>query len=219
MDLNNFVIVFDLDDTLYSERSYFFSGLSAVEEFITRIYDIPFEGKIISAHKKGVTDLWGWCCETLGYPEELKQSLIWIYRLHNPKIKLHDGIEKLLTTLKKYKANLVILSDGRSFSQRLKINALNLQDYPLYLSEEYCSIKPDLLRFERIQKRWKGYQYVYIADNPEKDFEGPSNLGWLCLGADWIYERIHQNNENKNFQPEFWLKDPSQVLKILESRL
>ena len=71
--------------------------------------------------------------------------MLWVYRLHKPKIKLNSDVRKLIDTLKKNNATLVILTDGRSVTQRLKINALNLQSLPLFISEEYCSLKPNLL--------------------------------------------------------------------------
>ena len=219
MNLNNWVIVFDLDDTLYSEKSYFLSGLSSVEQFITKSFNIPFDGEIRKASENGINDLWGWCCERLGLPLEIKESLLWVYRLHNPKIKLNSDIKKLIDTLKKNNATLVILTDGRSLTQRLKINALNLQSLPLFISEEYCSLKPNLLRFQEIEKKWKGYKYVYIGDNPLKDFNAPMKLGWLCIGADWFKDKIHQNNNDENVViPEYWIKNPLKILKILEFR-
>ena len=109
MDLNNWVIVFDLDDTLYSENDYFLSGLNAVEEFITKVYNVPFKGKIINANKAKVKDLWGWCCDTLNLPIDIKESLLWVYRLHTPDIHLYPGINKLLkesVSLDDMRANL-----------------------------------------------------------------------------------------------------------------
>ena len=219
MDLNNWVVVFDLDDTLYSENDYLLSGLNAVEEFITKVYKVPFKGKIINAKKAKVKDLWGWCCDTLNLPIDVKESLLWVYRLHTPDIHLYPGINTLLKELSNYNAKLAILSDGRSISQRLKINVLKLNSYPLYLSEEFVSEKPNELRFIEIQNKWEGYKYVYIADNPEKDFKAPQNLGWLCIRADWIKNKIHKKTFEKNIMPEYWVKDPFHVLKILESNL
>jgi len=219
MNLNNWVIVFDLDDTLYPERSYFLSGLSAVEDYITKTFKIPFDGEIIKASKNGIGDLWGWSCQKLGLPSEIKESLLWVYRLHLPKIKLNSEIKILLDTLKKSNATLVILTDGRSVTQRLKINALNLQSLPLYISEEYCSLKPSFLRFQEIEKKWEGRKFVYIGDNPQKDFYAPMKLGWLCLGADWFKEKIHNNIYDENVViPEYWIKHPLKILKILESK-
>ena len=217
MNLNNWVVVFDLDDTLYSENDYLLSGLIAVEEFITKVYDVPFQGKIVKANKANVKDLWGWCCETLKLPIDVKESLLWIYRLHTPDIKLYPGINKLFSELLNKNAKIAILSDGRSISQRLKINVLKLNSYPLFISEEFTSEKPNKLRFLEIQKRWEGHKYVYIADNPEKDFNAPQKLGWLCLGADWIKDKIHKKKNEKSILPKYWVKDPFHVLKILVS--
>ena len=217
MKLNNWIIVFDLDDTLFSEREYFFSGISYVEEFITALYKVPFSGEIFKAHKKGVKDLWGWASKKLGLPLETKESFLWVYRNHKPKINLFPGILELINELNKIDSKVLILTDGRSVSQRLKIKALNLDCLPVYISEEYSSNKPNKKRFLSIQNNWKGYKFVYIGDNANKDFIAPKDLNWLCIGADWCKEKIHNySNSKKLTQPKIWLKEPMDLMKILK---
>ena len=59
MELKNWIIVFDLDDTLFPEKEYF-SGISFVEEYISSLYGVSLYGEILKAYKQGVKDLWGW---------------------------------------------------------------------------------------------------------------------------------------------------------------
>tara|TARA_Y100000589_G_C27003393_1_gene567749 strand:- start:14 stop:679 length:666 start_codon:yes stop_codon:yes gene_type:complete len=220
MKLNNWIIVFDLDDTLFSEREYFFSGISYVEEFISDLYKVPFYGEILKAHKKGVKDLWGWSSKKLGLPLAAKESFLWLYRNHKPKINLFPGIVDLINELNKLDSKVLILTDGRSVSQRLKIEALNLNRLPVFISEEYSSIKPNKKRFLYIQNTWKGSKFVYIGDNANKDFIAPKDLNWLCIGADWCKEKIHNDSNNEKLtQPKIWLKKPIDVIKILKQEI
>ena len=220
MKLNNWIIVFDLDDTLFSEREYFFSGISYVEEFITALYKVPFHGEIFKAHKKGVKDLWGWSSKKLGLPLETKESFLWVYRNHKPKINLFPGILDLINELNELDSKVLILSDGRSVSQRLKIKALNLDCLPVYISEEYSSIKPNKKRFLSIQNTWKGYKFAYIGDNANKDFIAPKDLNWSCIGANWCKDKIHSDSNNEKLtQPKIWLKEPIDLIKILKQEI
>ena len=59
---------------------------------------------------------------------------MWLYRLHQPKIELAFGVRETLNILKNLKSKVVILTDSRSITQRLKVNA-GLDDLPLYISE------------------------------------------------------------------------------------
>jgi len=220
MNLKNWVVVFDLDDTLISELEYQRSGIAAVEAAITSLYGIPFDGRIQHASEKGVKDIWGWACEQLGLPTEVKTSFLWIYRLHSPRIQLAKEIESLLSQLISYDAKLAILSDGRSITQRLKLLAIGLESLPLFISEDNQSAKPEIDRFVAIENRWPGCNYAYIADNPTKDFLAPRFRNWLTIGASWISPRVHSPPDKipDHSQPHQWLDCPSNVISLIASK-
>lgn len=217
MNLQNWVIVFDLDDTLISELEYQRSGIAAVEAAISSLYRVTFNGRIQRALDDGVHDIWGWACQQLGLQSEVKESLLWIYRLHAPDIQLAQGIEDLISRLISYEANLAILSDGRSITQRLKLRAVGLESLPLFISEDYRSIKPDIDRFVFIERKWPQCKYVYIADNVAKDFAAPRARNWVALGARWITPRVHFSSDYilGGNQPDQWLESPANVISVL----
>jgi len=219
MNLKNWVVVFDLDDTLISELEYQRSGIASVEAAITSIYGIAFDGHIQRALDDGVKDIWAWACQQLGLPPEVKTSLLWIYRLHSPNIKLFKGVEVLISRLLSYEAKLAILSDGRSITQRLKLRAIGLESLPLFISEECQSVKPQIDRFLSIENKWPQCNYVYVADNSAKDFTAPRSRNWLTLGARWISPRVHYFSDQPRAgnQPDQWLDRPSMVLSVIAS--
>ena len=220
MNLKNWVVVFDLDDTLVSELEFQRSGITAVENAITLLYGIPFDGLIQQALGTGVDDLWGWACEQLSLPLEVKTSFLWLYRLHPPIINLAPGVRTALDILFGFEANIAILTDGRSVTQRLKLNAVGLDSIPLFVSEDFQSTKPNDERFVAIEKRWPGCRYVYVADNPIKDFLAPNSRGWLTLGANWIEERVHGVEPlalDDALHPRFWLSHPIQVIDQIKA--
>lgn len=216
-NLDEYIIVFDLDDTLFAEIDYQKSGyeyikLSLAEQFNTKI-NIDID-KII---RKKNYDFLGLMCKKVGIPFSVKNSLLWHYRLHDPNINLRNDIKNLIRELKSKKVQIAIITDGRSLTQRIKINKLKLDSIPLFISEEYESSKPDPLRYKIIMKKWPGKKYVYIGDNPSKDFHSPMELGWYCIGANWFKEKLYKNppNSKKSVEPHLWLESPNLVINVL----
>ena len=217
MNLSHWVIVFDLDDTLISELEYQRSGISEVEKVINSIYNVSFEGRIQRALNDGVQDIFGWACEELGLPADVKSSFLWIYRLHSPDIKLAKGVEDLVSRLLDCGANLAILSDGRSITQRLKLRAIGLQHLPLFISEDHQSTKPEINRFVSVEEKWPHCSFVYVADNASKDFSAPRSRDWLTIGARWVSPRVYSSfdQDSSCSQPDFWVEFPSKVFDII----
>ena len=102
IDLSSTVVVFDLDDTLYSEIDYYKSGLNEIIFIIDHIYGKKTADKIrnyeFSFDKKDVLQE---IVFVLNLPMEVKESLLWMYRLHSPKIALSESISCVLSDLEK----------------------------------------------------------------------------------------------------------------------
>jgi putative hydrolase of the HAD superfamily len=206
-DKFNTVVVLDLDDTLYKEIDYQNSGIDAVLLYLEGVYGksamVDFNRLELSIGGDWLNQI----CIRLNLPLSTKESLLWIYRLHRPTISLTLDVKKLLSELRK-KSHLAILTDGRSITQRQKINALGLNFLPVYISEEYGSKKPSSLRFEIIMRELPAERYFYVGDNLLKDFIAPNNLGWtsFCLRDDG--NNIHSQKVSglsASQLPKIWL--------------
>jgi putative hydrolase of the HAD superfamily len=172
----NKVIVFDLDDTLYKEIDFLKSGYKAIcESLKLDIYDdmisLYFDNKNVF--------------EEIIYKYNIqisREKLLEIYREHKPNIQLEIEIENVLKYLKRKGYIIGIVTDGRSISQRNKIEALGLTNFldKIIISEEIGSEKPNLLNFTPFHE-YKADQYAYIGDNINKDFYGPNQLGWQTI--------------------------------------
>ncbi len=184
-------VVFDLDDTLYSEREYVYSGFAAVAEAFAdqlgnsrdsisrmcRLFDTQHRARVFNA-----------LLAELGMYEDkaLIEKLINVYRTHRPTIQLFDDVETALTVLRA-DYRLGLLTDGRSTTQSLKIDALGLRrriDATVISGELGPGFdKPHPRSFEIIAKmlQVEANRCVYVADNPAKDFVAPNNLGWLTV--------------------------------------
>ncbi len=184
-------LIFDLDDTLSSERAYAFSGFDAVAAaFADRLGDpttASHEMRMLfdAEHRRRVFNT---ILIRRGLPDsdERVSAMIDVYRTHKPVICLYPDAAPALQRLRpRYK--LGIITDGPAVMQHAKIDALGLRNYvdEIIATDDLGEglSKPNPQAFERIADRL-GVQpatCVYVADNPTKDFAGPNALGWRTI--------------------------------------
>lgn len=178
-------VIFDMDDTLYSEKEYVKSGYNAIEKNFISIKDMSQKLWDAFLNNKSAID---YALEQEGLlTEENKSKALEIYRNHIPDIHLYEGIEEMLIELNKTK-KIGLITDGRPIGQRNKIKALNLEKYikEIIVTDELGGVefrKPNLRAFELMQKKFKipFEKMVYIGDNINKDFIAPEKLGMQVI--------------------------------------
>lgn len=176
---------FDLDDTLYDEVDYVRSGFDAVADFIGGS-DGEVARTFLATRLRERT--WMGALDALaaefGQPALQVRSWLDVYRSHEPKISLRPGLRNLLDRLRRLRVPLACITDGRSLTQRLKLNGLGVLHYfsPLLISEEVGCAKPSAASFLAVQEHVGASRYWYIGDNPRKDFLAPNHLGWWTVG-------------------------------------
>ncbi len=215
---NHAFITFDLDDTLYKENDYHDSGLKAVSDFMGELYGVEAFEKLCKWKKEANKDLWGMLCQELNLPLTVKEALIWLYRLHFPALHLSNSTRSVIEKLDTQTQGIAILTDGRSVTQRLKLLALGLSGYPAYISEEWESEKPYTKRFVEIMAQHPAKKYVYVGENPKKDFKGPNELGWVTIGLEGDDQNIHSQNTEKlpeEYLPNIWINNLEQLCGFL----
>jgi putative hydrolase of the HAD superfamily len=190
------VLCFDLDDTLLKEIEYLksaymdiaFYAVSACRECSdsASILSIKAYDEMLTTYQKG-ENAFEQLNAYLGLQIDLKEYLQ-IYRSHKPMLSLSEDADITLKTLKTQGCVLGLITDGRSLQQRNKINALGLYEYfeeeNIVISEEFGSEKPAFVNYEYFMKRYPKIEtFVYVGDNPKKDFLAPNQLGWqtICL--------------------------------------
>ena len=185
-------VIFDLDDTLYSEKDYVRSGFRAVGEFLG---DKTCYGKLWQFFEDGKPAIDALLHE-LGREAE-KDQLLSVYRRHKPDISLREGAREMLQTLRSQGLKLGIVTDGRPEGQRNKLDALGLNELvdDIIVTDELGGVqfrKPCDIAFRILQTRWRlnPSEMVYVGDNPRKDFQAPQQLGMksvLLTDGDSIY--------------------------------
>lgn len=184
------VVVFDLDDTLYAERDYVISGFAAVDRWLVAnrgVKGFYARAQVLfsSGHRVKIFDK---VLEQLGLsviPSQIAE-LVEVYRQHVPALHLFPDAETALEQIgKDYQLGLI--TDGYRVSQEKKIAALGLaaripcRIVTDALGREFW--KPSLEPYRRVMAYYGGEaeDFVYVADNPRKDFIGARQLGWRTV--------------------------------------
>jgi putative hydrolase of the HAD superfamily len=203
-------LVLDLDDTLYKEYDYQTSGLKYVEKQVLELYDVDLKGKLLELRGRGVSDIFLELTNILNIPSSIKGSFLMMYRYHKPNIVLTLETKKFIESALHNFGQVVILTDGRSISQRLKLESLRLLKIPVFISEEWNSTKPDNKRFVAIMERYTTCSnFCYVADNPSKDFITPNILGWETIGVRNSGKNIHTqvSSLSEKYNPDKWVSN------------
>lgn len=177
-------VIFDLDDTLYSEKQYVKSGYKAVakllgdETLANRLWEYFENGK------PAIDEL----LNELDYLDK-KDECLEVYREQMPEITLYDGVANLILELKNKGIKVGIITDGRVSGQKKKLQALGLDKMvdDIIITDELGGIqfrKPCDIAFRVMQRKWRipFEQMMYVGDNPSKDFQACKQLGMR-----WVY--------------------------------
>jgi putative hydrolase of the HAD superfamily len=186
-------VIFDLDDTLYPERQFVFSGYRAVAEAFADRLAAPFDllarmGELFDTPDRG--RVFNAIAAEAGVPaaeaDALVADMIATYRNHKPHIHLHPDAEAALSRLQS-RCRLGLISDGPLVMQNNKIDALGIRNRPdaIILTDEWGRSfwKPHPRAFEEMSRRLAiaPRDCLYVADNPAKDFLAPNSLGWQTV--------------------------------------
>lgn len=185
------IFVFDLDDTLYSERDFEKSGIEFVYENLS-IKHISLE-TILNNRENWIEQIID------GSNNQITlQIVLDIYRNHFPTIQLYNDAKVFLEKLLSQGTEMSLITDGRSITQRNKLRALGIETFfkNIVISEEVNSEKPSEYNFRMVMDNKIAENYIYIADNPKKDFITPNKLGWTSICLLDRGQNVHKQNFN-----------------------
>ncbi len=185
------VVVFDLDDTLYLERDFAFSGFAAVEAHLHALHgDTIVPGTCRALFEQGVRgEIFNRALKRFGLAADAATitALVEVYRGHAPQIAPCLDAVRFFAADSRRRA---IITDGPAAMQRSKIAALGIaHQFGLIIPTGELPQgmgKPHPRAFEQVMA-WSGEAgatHVYVADNPAKDFIAPRALGWRTVQID-----------------------------------
>tara|TARA_B000000460_G_C21417120_1_gene349169 strand:+ start:166 stop:837 length:672 start_codon:yes stop_codon:yes gene_type:complete len=211
------IIVFDLDEVLYDEKTYVISGFRDVSEFLEKDEAIP--KKIIFEYlkrrlKNGRERIFNDLLDNFGiYSQKNLEKCISVYRTHTPKIKLYSDAKDCLKRLKNYP--LYIVTDGNKIVQKNKIKALNLENHikKTILTSNYGlrNSKPSTFCFQKIcdMEKTLPTNLVYIGDDPHKDFVGLKREGFKTIRL--FKGRFKNERLSKEFEADYKIKSLKEI--------
>ena len=193
-------VLFDLDDTLYSEKEYVRSGFHTVAKLFPQIPQCF--NKLCAAFERGQNPVKTVLMEADLFSEESYRQCMSAVEDHHPRIQLYEGIRELFFELHKKKKSIGIITDGKPKVQRAKIKALGLDTMAdEYLITDELAGNGDVSEFRRpndiaflIMKKRMGIpcrNMAFVGDDREKDFAAPKSLGMECYwkkNKDGLYE-------------------------------
>lgn len=185
-------VIFDLDDTLYSEKEYVRSGYRAVSDYLGGGHEERL-WQFFEAGKAAIDEL----LKEQGREAD-KQMVLDTYRNHKPDIHFYHGVSEMLSQLRKDGYRIGVIIDGRAEGQKNKIEALGLKELvdDNIITDELGGVqfrKPCDVAFRIMATRWRmnPSDIVYVGDNADKDFQAPQQLGmksvWL-KNKDGLYK-------------------------------
>lgn len=201
-------VIFDLDDLLYKEFDFVRSGFWAIAKLVTKDQPKKLFRLMMAQYFLG-NEVLNWLINDYleGESEFTLNSLLAFYRNHRPDITLGANVQEILSRLKENGNPMGVITDGRSVTQRNKIEALNLKTWMdvFSISEELGYEKPSKEPYLFFMEKFDVSNFVYIADNYNKDFIAPNQLGWRTIALVDNGLNIHtmkENLENVNLPSE-----------------
>ena len=192
-------VIFDLDNTLYSEMSYVKSGFIEVSDYLSNKYkldcDMVFKKMVHILNVEGRGKVFNILLDDLNLSEkENIFNLVYVYRFHTPNISLYDDVLDTLITLKKMDYKLGIITDGKAIVQKNKIDALNLNELfdVIILTDALGSDfwKPSIVPYQIALDLLNSTpnESCYIGDDSFKDFLGPKSLNMITIQVQYEEE-------------------------------
>lgn len=218
------VVAFDLDDTLFQEREFLYSAYRAIARIVTKEYpidyDMAYNAMIDGGFDRLIAEIDHRRPESIA-PMTIARCVS-IYRTHIPDISLDNDTREVLDYLKmRDDTTVALITDGRTVTQSNKISALGLDRYicgeDTYISESVGHDKHTPYSFNQLMKRYPDARYIYVGDNPAKDFIIPRQLGWTTVGLRDKGINIHPQITTPGLpgQPDCWIDSLKQIIPLI----
>jgi len=215
------IIAFDLDDTLYEEFTFVKSGLDSVSNYLYKKYSIPVKDstnflhyELVNGREKILDKL---LVKFKLYNKQEVRKCLSIYRAHYPKIQLFPQANLVLERFKNIP--IYVITDGNKIVQKNKIIALGIpkkiKSYVLTSHYGLKNAKPSPYCFLHICKKEniKPSEFIYVGDNPNKDFVGIKPLGFKTIRV--LSGRYKHIKKYKKYEAEVTINSLSELTNEL----
>lgn len=219
-------VIFDLDDTLISEKDYVVSGFRHISKMLSPVLRID-EGVIfadmLDLFNNSPKNVFNRLFEkyNIKYSDKMILQLVNEYRSHFPNIKVYSDVLPCLKELKAAGIKTGIITDGYATAQRQKLMAIDADKYfdeiivTDELGREYWKPHPKAFMLMKKKLNFNYDEMIYIGDNILKDFITSNELGIITVQIkreDSIYSiRVI----DKNYIPRFEIGSLVKLIEII----
>ena len=148
------------------------------------------------------------------------------YRNHFPDISADNAVD-VIEQLSEAGYKIGLITDGRTVTQTNKIKALGLDRLipadNISISETIGGEKYTPLPFERMMKLNPDVRhFIYVGDNPMKDFLWPNRLGWTTIQLIDNGRNVHSQQvslPSDDYRPQYRIKSLKALPALLNSTL
>ena len=179
-------VIFDLDDTLYNERTYVECAMLNVSGYFHQKYgldtDNVYAELMCILDKSGRGKVFDEFMAKHDIDEDV-MNIVSVYRDTRPSLELYDDARDIIDELRSRNILLGIITDGCSQVQHNKVSGLNIWEIfdDIVITDDYDNAaKPSTVPYKMILEKHKNInasECIYIGDNPNKDFVGAKELG------------------------------------------
>lgn len=202
------VVGFDLDDTLVAEVLFIRSGIYFIARLLHDQFPVIPYYRIICGMETAVQTKQNHYSALERLLKEYRidglvdmSATVAGFRSHCPDPSIYHAAPSVIQILSELRQDpdikTVLITDGRSLTQRNKIKAAGLDVFfdkeNIFISEETGYDKTYPYTFLRVMERYTGAkEFHYVGDNPLKDFLHPSGLGWHTHQVHEFPLMVHQ---------------------------
>lgn len=209
-------IIFDLDDTLFTERDFVDSSYREIVRRLAAAYGTDYHEalRVMTGAPDAFDALRLWL-KSRGLTENIAW-MVEVYRTHMPDISLPESTIDALVKLRGEGCLMRVMTEGRELTQTNKITALGLDSLMTHppLIFEPRERGGAGKNFEIAAADMHADRYVSVGDNPAKDFARPLELGWLTVAVADRGRNIHPQDFSK-IRPHHIVADISELPGIL----
>lgn len=214
-------VCFDLDGTLYDDRSYVKAGFRNAAVYLRSRYGIEtFDDMVWEyAVKRNFETVFDHILTSYEIPETELADLIAAYHSGTPDISLYPETETVLSTLPD-SCRTAVITGGKHGRQKLQLLGINDAFDEVYVTPDNDTSKRESAPFETVLDVLgvDPQQAVFVGDNPELDFYWPNTLGMTTV---WV-RRPHTlfgSSDSPEARPDYVLPDLSLVPEIVATVL
>jgi putative hydrolase of the HAD superfamily len=214
------VIIFDLDDTLYSRQLFIKEAIKNIINFIY-LKNKKISKKILFKtlnkiyEDSNVNLKLNFFLKKVFFSKKYLKKCINIFRYSKKKISLYEDARSVLNI---HKNKCYLITDGNKLVQKNKILQLGVKKFfkKIFITNAYGIKyqKPSLFCFKKIRKieRCSFSQMVYIGDNPKKDFVNCNKVGMLTVRL--LRGEFKNLTVPRNFDAKYKIKNLKELRKL-----